>query len=110
MSARVHAVRSNARERGRAVVGGWAEATRRRGRSTTRTAASAAEVATGFQFSPVTHDALREALRRAVRTFAEPKVWAQMQNQGMKADVSWERSAQRYAYLYAELLNAKSEK
>ena len=45
-SARVHAVRSNARERGRAVVGGWAEATRRRGRSTTRTAASAAEVAT----------------------------------------------------------------
>ncbi|MCZ4291898.1 glycogen synthase GlgA [Hoeflea alexandrii] len=72
-------------------------------------AASAAGVATGFQFSPVTHDALREALRRAIRAFAEPKVWAQMQTQGMKADVSWERSAQRYASLYTELLNAKSD-
>jgi starch synthase len=72
-------------------------------------AASAAEVATGFQFSPVTPDALREALRRAIRAFAEPKVWAQLQNQGMKADVSWDRSALRYASLYAELLNAKSE-
>ena len=72
-------------------------------------AASAAEVATGFQFSPVTPDALREALRRAVRAFAEPKVWAQLQSQGMKSDVSWDRSALRYASLYAELLASKSE-
>jgi len=73
-------------------------------------AATAAEVATGFQFSPVTPDALREALRRAVRAFAEPKVWARLQNRGMKADVSWDRSALRYASLYAELLKSKSEK
>ena len=73
-------------------------------------AASAAEVATGFQFSPVTPDALREALRRAVRAFAEPKVWERLQNRGMKADVSWDRSALRYASLYAELLKSKSEK
>ncbi|MCY0096595.1 glycogen synthase GlgA [Hoeflea ulvae] len=70
-------------------------------------AASAARVATGFQFSPVTPDALREALRRAVRAFADPKVWARLQNQGMKADVSWDRSALRYADLYAELLANK---
>ncbi|AKH99072.1 glycogen/starch synthase, ADP-glucose type [Hoeflea sp. IMCC20628] len=70
-------------------------------------AASAARVATGFQFSPVTPDALREALRRAVRAFAEPKVWARLQNQGMEADVSWDRSALRYADLYAELLANK---
>ncbi|KGF69550.1 glycogen synthase [Hoeflea sp. BAL378] len=72
-------------------------------------AAIAARVATGFQFSPVTADALREALRRAIRAFAEPKIWARLQNQGMKADVSWDRSALRYASLYAQLLAAKSE-
>jgi len=72
-------------------------------------AASAAGVATGFQFAPVTADALREALRRAVRAYAEPEVWARIQNQGMIADVSWDRSALRYASLYAELLAAKSE-
>lgn len=67
-------------------------------------AASAARVATGFQFAPVTPDALREAIRRAVRAFSQPKVWARLQNQGMKADVSWDRSATRYATLYRELL------
>ncbi|MCY0148369.1 glycogen synthase GlgA [Hoeflea sp. G2-23] len=67
-------------------------------------AASAARVATGFQFSPVTPDALREAIRRAIRAFGQPKVWARLQNQGMKADVSWGRSATRYATLYRELL------
>lgn len=73
-------------------------------------AAVAAEVATGFQFSPVTPDALREALRRAVRAFADPKLWERMQNRGMKADVSWDRSALRYASLYAELIVPKSKK
>ena len=72
-------------------------------------AATAARVATGFQFSPVTPDALREVLRRAIRAFAEPKLWARLQNQGMEADVSWDRSALRYAELYTELLAAKSE-
>ncbi|MDP2122349.1 MAG: glycogen synthase GlgA [Hoeflea sp.] len=72
-------------------------------------AASAARVATGFQFAPVTPDSLREAVRRAIRAFAEPRIWARLQNQGMKADVSWDRSALRYAALYAELLASKSE-
>lgn len=73
-------------------------------------AALAAEVATGFQFSPVTPDALRQALRRAMRAFAEPKLWERIQNRGMKADVSWDRSALSYASLYAELLVPMSEK
>lgn len=67
-------------------------------------AASAARVATGFQFAPVTPDALRETVRRAIRAHSDPKVWARLQNQGMDADVSWERSAARYAKLYADLL------
>ncbi|SOE16385.1 starch synthase [Hoeflea halophila] len=73
-------------------------------------AALAAEVATGFQFSPVSPDALRQALRRAIRAFGEPKVWERLQNRGMKADVSWDRSALSYANLYAELLVPMSEK
>ncbi|WP_394687969.1 glycogen synthase GlgA [Hoeflea sp.] len=67
-------------------------------------AASAARVATGFQFSPVTPDALRETVRRAVRAHSDRKAWARLQNQGMNADVSWDRSAARYAALYADLV------
>lgn len=67
-------------------------------------AALSARVATGFQFAPVTADGLKQALRRAFTAFREPKVWARLQNQGMKSDVSWERSAERYAELYSSLL------
>jgi starch synthase len=31
-------------------------------------------------------------------------VWAAMQKQGMKSDVSWDRSAQKYAQLYKSLI------
>ncbi|MBP2237398.1 starch synthase [Sinorhizobium kostiense] len=67
-------------------------------------AALAARVATGFQFHPVTADGLRLAIRRALRAYNEPKVWARLQNQGMKSDVSWAKSAERYASLYSGLL------
>ncbi len=67
-------------------------------------AAMSARVATGFQFHPVTTDGLRLALRRAMHAFQEPKMWARLQNQGMKAKFSWERSAQQYAAVYANLV------
>lgn len=66
-------------------------------------AAMSARVATGFQFHPVTTDGLRMALRRAMQAYANPKQWARLQNQGMKARFSWERSAQQYAAVYASL-------
>jgi starch synthase len=67
-------------------------------------AAMSARVATGFQFHPVTTDGLRLALRRAMHAYQEPKMWARLQNQGMKAKFSWERSAQQYAAVYANLV------
>lgn len=67
-------------------------------------AAMSARVATGFQFHPVTSDGLRLALRRALHAYADPKMWARLQNQGMKARFSWERSAQQYAAVYANLV------
>ena len=66
-------------------------------------AALSAGVATGFQFAPLTADAFLQAIRRAMRCHREPLVWANIQRQGMKADVSWDRSAARYAQLYDTL-------
>lgn len=65
-------------------------------------AALNAGVATGIQFAPVEAWALRAAIRRAVELHATPH-WAAMQRQGMKSDVSWDRSAALYADLYRSL-------
>lgn len=68
-------------------------------------AALAGGVATGIQFGPVTADALRRAIQRTMRLYRDPKAWAQLQKQGMKSDVSWGRSAERYAELYQRLVS-----
>jgi starch synthase len=70
-------------------------------------AAVEAGVATGVVFSPATEEALGEAIRRTVALYARPKVWHKMQRRGMKSDVSWELSAEKYADLYASLLGHK---
>ena len=67
-------------------------------------AALAAGVATGFQFSSVTADGLRQALRRVFTHYQDTKAWNRMQVQGMKSDVSWNLSAARYTALYSRLL------
>ena len=67
-------------------------------------AALAAGVATGIQFAPVTADAFRRAIRRTLRLYGDQRLWSQMQKQGMKSDVSWNRSAAAYADLYQRLV------
>ncbi|WP_119941284.1 glycogen synthase GlgA [Neorhizobium sp. NCHU2750] len=71
-------------------------------------AAMSARVATGFQFHPVTTNGLRLALRRALHAYEQPKMWARLQNQGMKTKFSWERSAQQYAAVYRSLAHKAS--
>lgn len=71
-------------------------------------AAVSAGAATGFQFSPLTPDAFMHAVRRAVEAYAEPAVWSSIQKQGMRADVSWSRSADRYIDLYKSLIARKN--
>jgi starch synthase len=66
-------------------------------------AALAAGAATGIQFSPVTQGALEGALERAIGLYRDKASWQSMQHAGMKADVSWTRSAQRYAELFRSL-------
>lgn len=68
-------------------------------------AALAAKVATGIQFAPVNEESMLQALRRAMRLYADQKVWTQLQKQGMKSDVSWEKSAERYVALYSSLVS-----
>lgn len=72
-------------------------------------AALTAGVATGFQFDAESGEALLEAIRRAVAVHAVPSAWAAIQKQGMKADVSWDRSAARYAELYRSLVARRNQ-
>lgn len=69
-------------------------------------AALAAGVGTGFLHDGVTPERLIGALARACRTFARPYSWRQIQQQGMKTDVSWAASGRRYADLYRSLIPA----
>jgi len=68
-------------------------------------AAVAAGVATGFQHDPNSAAALLQAIHRVVAAYKDSDVWRSMQRAGMKADVSWERSAKKYADLYKILLS-----
>jgi starch synthase len=67
-------------------------------------AAMAEGVATGFQFHPVDPHGFREAVRRTCEAFEDRETWASLQQQAMKADFSWDRSAFQYAQLFEALL------
>jgi starch synthase len=66
-------------------------------------AAIAENVATGFQFGPVTRQNLTEAIRRAQALFRNRPAWQRMQQNGMTVDVSWHNSARHYAALYRQV-------
>ena len=70
--------------------------------------ALAAGVATGFQFAPVTSEPLEMAIRRAVSAWSRPPLWRQIQTNGMRLDLGWERPAARYAELYREAADERS--
>lgn len=60
-------------------------------------------VATGIQFHPVTAHALAAALIRLVSLFHQPKVWTQIQKNGMRQSLGWNLAAVDYAALYDEV-------
>jgi starch synthase len=62
--------------------------------------ALASNSATGFQFSPVTAQALQTTLRRVAVVYQDRPTWTRMVQAGMKTDVSWRRPARRMAELY----------
>jgi starch synthase len=62
----------------------------------------------GFSFYDATGFALFKSVERAVNTFKHKDVWNKIQTNGMKADFSWERSAEKYLELYKLAKEAKS--
>lgn len=63
-------------------------------------AALAAGVATGLVVAPGSAEALGAGLRRAAALWRDREAWARLRANGMAADVSWTRSAARYAELF----------
>ncbi len=67
-------------------------------------AALAAKVATGFQFAPVTPDALGSALARTASLWSRPEDWTNLRRNALRSDVSWTEPAKAYAALYKNLI------
>jgi starch synthase len=58
---------------------------------------------TGFKFVEYTGAALLEAVRAALREFADPDMWQKRMRRGMEKDFSWKASAGEYSRLYKKL-------
>lgn len=59
--------------------------------------------ANGFVFRDATGVALLAAICRAAAAWRQPKLWRQLQHNGMAQDWSWSGPAMRYAELYGKL-------
>ncbi|GAB6039447.1 glycogen synthase GlgA [Endothiovibrio diazotrophicus] len=66
----------------------------------------AADEATGFLFDEPSSDALHHAVERALELYADPVLWAQVRNRGMKRKFDWEHSAQAYIALYRQAVES----
>jgi starch synthase len=65
--------------------------------------ALAAGAGTGVQFAPVTAEMLGAAIQRGIGLWRDRAAWARIQANALATDVSWRRSAGRYAALFREL-------
>ena len=63
---------------------------------------------TGLMFDEFHAWALWDALDRALKVYAHPAKWAELQRNGMARDFSWSRSAAEYAAVYAHAVAARS--
>lgn len=66
-------------------------------------AAVTAGAGNGVQFGLVTETSLEHAIQRTNRLFQDRDAWRRLQLNGMSSDVSWRRSAKRYAALFRSL-------
>ncbi len=63
-----------------------------------------AGVGTGFHFSPVTREMLEAAVVRAARLYRDRATWSKLQANALRTDVSWTRSAGKYAQLFRDMV------
>ena len=66
-------------------------------------ASLATGTANGFSFMEATAPALLAAIRRAIALWHKPRLWRQLQRNGMAFDWSWSGPARQYAGLYRTL-------
>ncbi|MEQ1559964.1 MAG: glycogen synthase GlgA [Methyloglobulus sp.] len=59
--------------------------------------------ATGFVFNDASASSLLEAIKRTLMAYSDKKAWAKIQANAMKADFSWQYSAEQYLKLYRSL-------
>jgi len=59
-----------------------------------------ARTGTGFSFDHFTPEGLRWALDSALRAWADPEAWRQLQKNGMAKDFSWDRQVLEYEAAY----------
>lgn len=65
--------------------------------------------ATGFHFIDASTDSLLSALLLSLHVYKEPQTWLSLIQAGMKADLSWDRSAKLYVDLYRGLQRGRRE-
>lgn len=64
--------------------------------------------ATGFVFTDYTDKALLKTVQKACELYLkEPKLWRQLQLNGMKKDFSWNKSGRDYFLLYNKIISGK---
>jgi starch synthase len=61
----------------------------------------------GFVFQEYSANAMLNALQNAIKAFNDRKNWNKIQRRGMKADYSWQNSAENYVKLYQKLESKK---
>ena len=64
----------------------------------------------GFLFADYHPRVLMETLSSALATYPNKKIWTRLQKNGMRADVSWDRSAGEYVKMYRKLRPQKAPK
>ncbi len=69
-----------------------------------------AETGNGFRFEAYDPWQFFAAVVRAAETFRHPQSWTWLVQHAMREDVSWTRSAQRYAQLYLSAIAARRER
>ena len=67
---------------------------------------AAAKTGNGFKFDAPTADALQASLADMLRAWESPAGWRAMQKNGMKADHSWDRSAEEYVKVFRAALKS----
>ncbi|MCP9447115.1 MAG: glycogen synthase GlgA [Nitrospira sp.] len=66
-----------------------------------------AHLATGFHFGQASSDALLTAILLALSVYQQGETWRSLMRAGMSLDLSWDRSAKQYEYLYRSLLQRR---